>query len=255
MPMRSRRPFLAFAVGAATVLAASLAGPALPAAAQPSLPATFFGTASIDGAAPRAGAEVRGFVDGKDCTQGAPGERSIVIEGGIGKYVIHVVHESQIPGCGREGKTVTFTIDGRPAGQSAKWKAGPQPLDLNAGPGSPVPLPTDVPTVAPPPATPRSTAPVSGAAAGGSPAPSAITPPPTDDIPNPLTRATAAVVATGTPPTPLAPGGVATPAATASASGGGGAWVYLLIGAGSLALAGGVGGFIFSRRSSHPPAS
>ncbi len=65
---------------AAVAVSAGIAPPPPRASAQPALPSTFYGTASIDGRAPDAKAEVRGFVDGRDCTQGEPGSLDKMVE-------------------------------------------------------------------------------------------------------------------------------------------------------------------------------
>jgi hypothetical protein len=239
-------------VAAITLAAAAMVARPPAARAQPQLPATYYGTASIDGKPPPAGSEVRGFIDGKDCTQGAPGSRPIAIENGVAEYVILVVHESQVPGCGHAGATVTFTIGGQAATQTSPWSADLHRLDLNAGSGAPVPLPTGTTTPTPPPGTTPATAPAS-------PLPSATTTgatpaaPPTDDIPLPFL-------------TPKVSGGTsvaATQAAEAGRSGGGGSggdgtpgWVLVAGGAAVVALVGGVAGVLLSRRGrgSAPPA-
>jgi hypothetical protein len=138
------------------VLATAALGLGATASAQlpPQLPATFFGSVSIDGRPPADGTEVRAFIDGVDCTQAPNSERTgSVLVSGVANYVVTVVHETQRPGCGREGRLVNFTIAGRPAGQAATWRTGPQRLDLNTGSGAPVPLPTSTPTPLPATAT------------------------------------------------------------------------------------------------------
>lgn len=126
---------LLVAVGAIGALV--LAGVA---SAQPQVPATFYGTASIDGEPAPAGAEVRALIEGEDCTQ--PGGQGVVIDSGVAVYVITVMHESQREGCGADGKTVTFTIGGQQAGQAVAWRQGVEELNLNAGNGQPMPLPS-----------------------------------------------------------------------------------------------------------------
>jgi hypothetical protein len=140
-----------------------------------------------------------------DCTQ--PGQQtSFLLIDGVGYYLVSVMHESQAAGCGKDGTTVSFTVNGEPAGQSAPWVAGPNALNLNAGAGSPVPLPTATaaaaggtsagPTSAAPSATggpsasasPSSAAPGSpGTAATASrpPVTSPGAPPPDDGLPWP----------------------------------------------------------------------
>lgn len=127
-----------FAVGAGGVLGVLLS--AAVAVAQPQPPASFYGTASIDGKPVADGTEVRAFVGEKDCTQ--PGARGTLLEGGASVYVVAVMHESQAAGCGVPGRPVTFRVGGRATGQTAAWQSGLQQLDLNVGTGQPLPLPS-----------------------------------------------------------------------------------------------------------------
>ncbi|GAG14854.1 unnamed protein product, partial [marine sediment metagenome] len=55
------------------------------------------------------------------------------IESGDSMYVVDVVSDSQVPGCGTDGATVTFLIAGRPSQQVGLWRAGSNPLNLTAG--------------------------------------------------------------------------------------------------------------------------
>ncbi len=144
----------------AAALVAAL--PAHPASAQPQVPATVYGSVTVDGRAAPAGTEVRALIGGIDCTQAAPGERGTITDGPAAAYVVAVVSESQRPGCGRTGALITFTVGGRPALQSIPWEPGPIRLDLSVGSAAITPLPT--PTPAPPTPTPPSG------------------PPPTDDV-------------------------------------------------------------------------
>lgn len=124
------------------------AGFASHAFAQPQLPATFYGSVTVEGAPAANGVEVRGFVNGVDCTQAAPGERTVIRDGEVSAYVLYVVHESQRPGCATANSVVTFTIAGRAAVQSVAWKPGPVHLDLSVGTAPPIPLPSPSGTVA-----------------------------------------------------------------------------------------------------------
>lgn len=193
------------------------------AAAQPQVPATFYGSVTVDGRPVPEGTEVLAFVDGKDCTQRGPSYRGTVTIEGVSAYSIAVVHESQIPGCGAPGKTVTFTIAGRPARQTAVWQFGPQRVDLSVGAGAPIPLPTPTPT---PPSAPGA----------GATSETSATPPmplPTDDV--------------APPPSVAGAGGERTPTSTRSpgaassvgelAQEGGGVWPWVAAGA-ALAVAG-----------------
>jgi len=134
-----------FAVGLATVGLVC----AIPAtvAAQPQVPSTFYGSVAVDGKPVPDGTEIRGYVDGLDCTQLGPTYRGTIIGGGVSAYLINVVHETQKPGCGKPGKTITFTIGGRAAVQTAPWQQGPQQVNLSAGQGEPPALPTATPTL------------------------------------------------------------------------------------------------------------
>lgn len=138
--MRPFAPLAAAALGSLVFTAQAFA--------QPQLPATFYGSVTVDGKPAAAGTEVRGLVNGIDCTQSAIGERPVIRDGETAAYVIHVVHETQRPGCASSNSTVTFTIGGRPAAQTAPWKPGPLRLDLSTGAAPPIPLPS--PTGTPP---------------------------------------------------------------------------------------------------------
>ncbi|MEX0782241.1 MAG: hypothetical protein WD557_06290 [Dehalococcoidia bacterium] len=202
----------------AVVLGGALAPDGLT-AQVPQIPATFYGAATIDGQAPPAGTAVRGFIDGVDCTQ--PGAAGTIDAGSVGAYVISVMHESQQPGCGSEGKQVTFTIGGRPA-QTAVWHIGLQEVGLNAGTGSVQPLPSNVPT------------PIAQATPPGGSTPSG--PPPTDDIDPPGTLG-------GDTPRP--------PGLTGTGDDDGDGppvWGILVVALMGLGVLGGAAGFVVSRR-------
>jgi hypothetical protein len=192
-----------------------------PALAQPQPPANFFGSASIDGRLVPDGTEVRAIINGKDCTQ--PSDRKgTLTDGGVSAYAIAVMHESQAAGCGTQGVAVTFTVGGKKANEGATWKPGPLRLDLNAGSGTPPPLPTATPTI------PGSTSAATGTASATSPArPTGALP--TDDV------------TFGRTPTPAKP----TPA---DDDGGSSTLPVILIAAAALVIAGGAIGFALSRR-------
>jgi hypothetical protein len=214
---RNRTPFAAATLA---LLLAAIALSARAAHAQPQPPASFFGSASIDGKPVPDGTRIRGYINGKDCTQ--PSERTgTLTDGGVSAYAIAVMHESQEPGCATIGVAVRFTIGGQPANEGATWKPGPLRLDLNAGSGSAPPLPTPTPTA------------VGGASPGANA--SAVTPAtrptgalPTDDVTFGRTP--------GSAPAP------------ASDSGGSSTILVVLIAAAVLAIAGGAIGFALSRR-------
>lgn len=221
------------------MIGASLMGATLgmtAAFAQPSVPATFFGSVTINGQAAPTGTEIRGLIGGTDCTQSAPGERPAIREGEATAYVIAVVHESQRPGCGRPGLVVTFTINGEQADQAATWEAGPIHIDLSVGPGGIIPLPTATPTV--PGAAPTSTN------LPSEPAPIPGTPP-TDDVTFPGT--------TQSPPGIETPGGdgIVSAAGSDRDRGGGASLAPIVLAVlAIIAVAGAATGFALSRRRS-----
>jgi hypothetical protein len=237
-------PFEAMRFAASAVLLVLGAGTSR-AFAQPQIPATFFGSASVQGQTPPPESEVRAFIGTTDCTQLAAGQRTFGIEAGVGVYVVTVVHESQKAGCGKEGKQVTFKINGMDANQAAAWKAGPQQLDLNVGSGAPQQLPTPTPG----PALTPPGAPTAGPAGSvtASTAPAGTRPQGTPPI-DPVTLTPDA--APGTRPVPAT-----TPPQTPPDSGSGGVatnpvlWVVL----GVLVVLGGAGGLLASRK--WPPRS
>ncbi len=79
------------------------------------------------------GKEVVARISGKDCGNGIV---QGIIDGPLATYYgVEVKSDSQVAGCGTEGATVDFYIDGRPAKPAGVWKAGAsQRLDIWAGP-------------------------------------------------------------------------------------------------------------------------
>lgn len=216
------------------LVAGAFLTPAAAGHAQPQIPSSFFGSVTIDGRAAPDGAEVRALIDGVDCSQSPPGERTAIREGDATAYVIHVVHESQRPGCGRDGKVINFTIAGRAALQQGTWQPGPQHLDLSTGTGDIVPLPTSTPTV--PGSDPNP--PLAGVTETPSPLSRPTGTPPTDDVQLPGTH---------TPPGGVTGSGGVTVAAD-DGDGGGSAWGPLLVALGVLGAGGAAAGVVLARR-------
>lgn len=200
---------------AAALVAAGTAA----AAAQPQIPATVYGSVTIDGQPAPTGTEVRAFIGSTDCTQAAPGERLAFREGQATAYVVTVLHESQRPGCGRTGAVITFTVDGRPALQSVAWEPGPIRLDLSLGSPTVIPLPTATPTL------PGAASPTARPAPTG--------PPPTDDVALPGT---------------LVPSPPDVRAAGDPRSGGSGAPLWPWLAGGLIVLAAGAAAAVVARR-------
>lgn len=113
----------------------------------PGLPANYFGSVVVNGSPPPDGTQVKAFINGKDCTQ--TGNVGTVMQGNVASYAITVPHESQIPGCGREGIAVSFEVGGQRAVQQATWSATTIPVNLSVGAATPPPLPTFTPTATP----------------------------------------------------------------------------------------------------------
>jgi hypothetical protein len=103
--------------------------------AQPVLPSIMYGSVLVDGRAVADGTAIRALIEGKDCTQADA--KGTVTERGVAMYALVVMHESQSAGCGKEGVTVTFTVGGRAAEQTGRWKSGDQRVDLSVGQAPP----------------------------------------------------------------------------------------------------------------------
>ena len=113
--------------------------------AQPSPPASFAGTVKLDGQSVPDGTPVLALINGNLCGESSrvPGEKGtwtinkdladLGMCTGDSIYIVDVVSDSQTPGCGIEGATVTFEVDGRPAHQQGLWKAGFNSLSLTVG--------------------------------------------------------------------------------------------------------------------------
>lgn len=219
------RLFAAVALASAmTMTAAPGTSPANAQGVPPSIPAIFFGAVLVNGERPDDGSEITAFIGDVDCTQ--VGNNGTFTTDGLSAYSITVAHSSQIAGCGTDGATIKFFIDGEEANQTATWKSGYQEIGLSIGSQAPPPLPTATPG-GPAPNTP--TDPTAAAATATQqarftpiPAPSAL---PTDDPIFPTnTPGTAesgsGTASSGTPGTTGTPGTPGTGTPTATAGGG-----------------------------------
>lgn len=120
---------------------------------QPPPPATFWGSVKEDGQNVTDGTPVIALVGDQVCAEASrePGQKGTWtasaddpqygIHAGDSIYVVEVPADSQVPGCGREGATVTFKIGDRTAQQMGLWIAGPNHLSLTAGTPSGQPSP------------------------------------------------------------------------------------------------------------------
>ncbi|KPK47319.1 MAG: hypothetical protein AMJ77_03535 [Dehalococcoidia bacterium SM23_28_2] len=129
-------------------------------------PATFYGTVTVDGRSVSDGTTVIALIDGKECGEGqrdtsrkgtwtaTEANPEDGIEAGDSLYVVDVVSDSQVPGCGTEGATVTFLIDGNPAHEKGQWVAGRNPFNLTARTSPSAGQPTATPSAGQTPTPP-----------------------------------------------------------------------------------------------------
>ena len=131
---------------AVVVLLASFASTLQSVEAQPpSPPNRVFGSVTLDGAPAAGGTVVSATIGGVEC-----GSTAVAV-GETYAYVLDVVSDGDVSGCGSAGATVTFLVGGNPADQTASWTSGDfSPLDLTATSAAPPPPPPPPP----PPTTP-----------------------------------------------------------------------------------------------------
>lgn len=227
-PRFARRLLALAALAAASAVAVQAAS------AQFSPPSTVFGSVTDSAGTIPEGLPVEAYIGDLLC--GTKGKTQFTGDGAarVTVYFVDVLHESQTPGCGKDGADVRIKIGDRFAPQTTKWKAGPVQFDVTFGGAAPAAIPTFTPAPATPTFTPRPGA--TGAA--GTPAPPGSSQP-------------VGTIPAGSPgagsPVPTLKGGVTsvTPSAqqaNASDSGGFPVWgVVLLVLAGVAALGGGVG--------------
>jgi hypothetical protein len=109
------------------------------ASAQPTPPARFFGTATVNGQPAASGTAVQATIGGKVCGSGS------VSSGG--SYVVDVASGTTEPGCGTNGATVSFTVGGAAASETGTWQQGAFiQLNLTAAAATATPSPTAAPT-------------------------------------------------------------------------------------------------------------
>lgn len=225
-------PRLAWRLLPAAALAASVLGVSA-VSAQFSPPSTVFGSLADAAGAVPADLPVQAYIG--DILCGTKGKTEFTGDGAarVTVYFVDVLHESQTPGCGKDGAEVRIKIGDRFAPQTTRWKAGPVQMDVTFGNVTPAPIPTFTPA----PPTPTSAAtPAAGASVPATPG---------------TAQAAGGTIPAGSPgagsPVPTLKGGVtsSTPAArksSASDDGGFPIWgVVLLVLAGVAAIGGGLG--------------
>ncbi|MFQ5382359.1 MAG: hypothetical protein ACE5EF_12180 [Dehalococcoidia bacterium] len=244
------RGLAVFLTGALFLLSADRA------AAQFGPPSTFLGTVADAEETITGGMLVEAYIGDTLCSlpSGGPSDSATFPygegEGRVMFYVVDVVGEAQVAGCGRDGVEVRIKIDGRFANETGHWRQGPVRMNLTFGEIEPAVQPTTTPT--PPGAAETQTATSAGtgtavpAATGTSGAAAAATG--TGDVP---AGNTAAVSAAQT-----RPGGLGTSVGSATYDDGGGfpVWGILLIALGALSLAGGAIGVIAAQRGGEDEA-
>jgi hypothetical protein len=105
---------LALAVLALGLLVAYATGAAAQGLGTP--PARFFGSVAVAGRPAPAGAQVNAVINGVVC-----GTASVGFDGA---YILDAHSAASQAGCGTDGATVTFTVDGRAARESATYRQG-----------------------------------------------------------------------------------------------------------------------------------
>jgi hypothetical protein len=116
-----------------------------PALAQFDPPSTVFGSvADSEGEVP-AGLPVEAYIG--NVLSGTRGKTEYTGDGAarVTVYVVDVVSESQIAGCGAIGRDVRIKIGDRFAAQTVKWNPGPVQLDVTFGSATPAVIPTFTP--------------------------------------------------------------------------------------------------------------
>jgi hypothetical protein len=217
------------------------------ASAQFSPPSTVFGSISDSNGPVDAGVPVEAYIGTTLC--GTKGKTEFTGDGAakVTVYVVDVVSDDQISGCGKTNpqQKVRIKIGDRFADQTATWAPGPVQLDVTFGNATPVPIPTftPAPTSTPDPnVTPRP----AGTAAPGQ----------------------VATIPAGSPgagsPVPTLKGGItsATPGQTSSpgadSDGGLPVWATAVLVLAGIAVLGGGAGFVMARNNraarDEPPA-
>jgi hypothetical protein len=188
--------------------------------AQVAPPTRVFGAVTVNGEPPPPGTVVEAFVGGMPCGQGEVRDLGDPI--GIG-FVVDVDADAFNPGCGNDGETITFKVDGLDAPETATFQTGafvqrdltaagapasPPPAQESPPPAQVTPSPSPAP---PPPATPSpspvaTSTPTATPAASPSPSPS----------PSPTETSTPEASPTGTATSTPTATVTATPAVTVS---------------------------------------
>ena len=211
------------------------------ASAQFQPPSTVFGSISDSAGTVDAGVAVEAYIGDKLC--GTKGKTEFTGDGParVTVYVVDVVAEEQIAGCGRRGanQRVRIKIGDRFADQTAIWDPGPVRLDVTFGNATPVAIPTftPAPTRTPEPA--------------GTPQPG-------------QTPGEVATIPAGSPgagsPIPTSPrGGItsSTPSPQSSDEGDDGGvpvWAIALLVLGGIGAVGGAVGYVMARGNREPGA-
>lgn len=213
-------------------------------------PSTVFGSVT-DAAGPVAeNVPVEAYIGDKVCGRG---KTQYTGEGAsrVTVYYTDVVSREQTPGCGFPNAEVRIKVGDRFAAQTAKWNAGPVPLNVTFGNATPAPIPTFTPAPTRTPTPTREATAPAGAGTAGTPVPGG-----TGGTGGTGPGAVATIPA-GQPgagsPVATVKGGVSSSspiASVAKTDDGGGfpVWAVVVLVLGGLAIVGGGAGFGLSRR-------
>jgi hypothetical protein len=147
---------------ALTLLATAAFASTAAAQSPPNPPARFAGSVMLNGAPAPAGTTVEARIGSASC-----GNTTVFMEAGQARYVVDVsALDSDHPGCGTDGASVSFFVAGQAAGSGAWRNFDLNQLNLNAQAASPTATATATST-ATTPVTPIAPQTGSGGTTGG----------------------------------------------------------------------------------------
>ena len=131
-----RMPIVALAATGAIALSAVAF-----AQAPPNPPSRFAGSVTVNGAPAASGVSIQAKVGATNC-----GSAAVFIEAGQARYVVDVpAADGANAGCGTDGATVSFFVNGVQAGQTGQW-ANYKLTELNLTVGGAAATPTAAPS-------------------------------------------------------------------------------------------------------------
>ncbi|MGE0601945.1 MAG: hypothetical protein AB7J35_20675 [Dehalococcoidia bacterium] len=119
MQKMKRKVGLMFAAMAAAAIGAAMVVSLAAAQAPPAPPSRFVGNVTVNGSPAPTNAVVEARIAGAAC-----GSTTVFASGSEMRYTIDIPALDPVsnPGCGVDGSTVDFYVDGKKAGQTGSWK-------------------------------------------------------------------------------------------------------------------------------------